>query len=469
MRNASAFWLGLLPAAVVILSIAAASLFFRFYLRETSWQFASFFEKQNLGAIETGDVFALSSRLNALGASMRATCVTARRGGHVFFEQKTGPCARGFLRERVWVETGNQEGIRVEFTLRLPRTVELAGTAFLTLQLLLLGLLFLGVRQLEWVRSEGARRLAALAAQVAHDIRSPVAALEALLPGREERSEDSAMMRGAIDRIRAIAEDLLEKNRAGTSAAPESTDLGIAAAASVAEKRLKHPGTNLSAIVAEGIFVRVERKELSRVLSNLIENAIEAAARGVVEVRVERRAGEALLRVVDDGPGIPRERLARLGERGATFGKAGGSGLGLHHAFEAARRWGGRVVVESEEGRGTEVRLELPLQSPRAACALIDDDPLVRATWSAAARRAGVALSVYPDLAAFDAAAPAAGTRVYLDLNLSDGRSGLEAARVLSERGYREIHIATGESLEPDQRPAFIAGVCGKEPPWGFG
>lgn len=469
MRKDSSILLGLLPAAVVILSIAAASLFFRFYLRETAWQFASSFEKQNLVAIETGDVFALSSRLNALGASVRATCVSARRGAHVFFEQKTGPCSRGFLRERVWVETANQEGIRVDFTLRLPRSVEWAGSAFLSLQLLLLGMLFLGVRQLERVRSEGARRLADLAAQVAHDIRSPLAALEALLPRVQERSEDFALVRGAIERIRSIAEDLLRRDRETAGSAPEAArplELGAVAEAVVSEKRLKHPGASIASYGCAGLRVRAEKKELERAISNLVENAVEAAAGGV-EVRVERSDGSALLRVIDDGPGIPAERLAKLGERGATFGKSGGSGLGLHHAREAARRWGGSLAVESEPGRGTEVRLTLPLDGPGGACALVDDDPLVRATWAAAAKRAGVSLSVFADMAGFDAAEVPVETTVFLDLNLGAGRSGLDAAKRLHERGYGAIILETGESPAAGELPEFVQGVRGKEPPWG--
>jgi signal transduction histidine kinase len=471
MRKNSSFLFGLLPAAVVLFSIVAASSFFRFYLQETAWQFAEAFEKQNLVAIESGDVFALSSRLNSLGASVRANCVSAARGGISFFDQKTGPCSSGFLRERVWVETKNQDGIRIDFTLRLPRSLETAGAGFLAIQLSLLGLLFLGVRRVERVRSEGARKLAELAAQVAHDIRSPLAALDSLLPRLKGTSEeDRALASGAAERIRLIAEDLLARNRGdspeGSTGASAVVVLGEAVKSVVAEKRLKHPeGCSIEFSSAAGPRARVEPKEFARALSNLIENAVEAAgASGTVRVTVETRGADAVVTIADDGPGIPEEILAKLGERGATFGKQGGSGLGLYHAREAAKRWGGRLVVESEEGRGTEVRLELPgAGRPRAA--LIDDDPLVRATWAAAAKRAGVECRTFADIASFEAADVSKDAAVYLDVNLG-GVSGLDAARTLDRRGYREIHLATGEELSRDERPDFVRSVRGKEPPW---
>lgn len=468
--------LDFLPGALVLASILAGAGFSRYYLRETSRQFADAFEKQSLAEIESGDVFSLSSRLSAVGASVNWTCITAARARQRFFNQERGPCGRGFLREQVTVSSANNGGLRIDFTLRLPRSLELAGTAFLALQAALLALLFLGVRRTERLRSEGHRRLAELAAQVAHDIRSPLAALKALegrLAGLPE--DDRALARGAVERIGAVAADLLERNRAlAGPRAPTPTALGPLVARVVAEKRPQAPaGVALDCEAPEPAPMALAVPEdLERALSNLVTNAFEAVGtKGRVVVRLSAEDGAAMLSVEDDGPGMPAEALARLGQRGATVGKAGGSGLGLFHAREAAQAWGGRLEAESTPGRGTTVRLRLvraapPSGSPSAV--LIDDDALVRLSWTTAAKRAGRALAVYADAEAFlrEAAGVPKDTAVYIDSDLGAGRRGEEVARELHAAGFRELYLETGHDAAEFAGAAFLKGVRGKEPPW---
>ena len=67
-----------------------------------------------------------------------------------------------------------------------------------------------------------------------------------------------------------------------------------------------------------------------------------------------------ILTVSDNGKGIPPAILAKLGQRGETHGKAGGSGLGLFHARTTAVSWGGSLVITSTPGQGTTVTIKLP-------------------------------------------------------------------------------------------------------------
>lgn len=468
--------LDLLPAALVLLSTLLGAAWYRYYLRETSLQFASSFRTQNAAELESGDVFGLSSRLSAVGASVQWTCISASRGEHRFFSQNRGRCGTGLLRQQVSVYSPNNQGLRIDFTLRLPRTLELAGAGFLALQAALLALLFLGVRRTERLRSEGHRRLAELAAQVAHDIRSPLAALKALegrLSGLPEA--DRALARGAVERIGAVAADLLERNRAlAGRRAPAPTALGPLVARVVAEKRPQAPaGVVLDCEAPEPApSALAVPEDLERALSNLVTNAYEAVgAKGRVRVRLSAEDGAALLAVEDDGPGMPAEALARLGRRGATVGKAGGSGLGLSHAREAVEAWGGRLEAESAPGRGTTVRLRLVRAEPRSgapAAVLIDDDPLVRLSWTTAAKRAGRTLTVYADADAFlrEAAGTPKDTAVYIDSDLGAGRRGEEVARELYAAGFRELYLETGHDAAEFAGAEHLKGVRGKEPPW---
>ena len=108
-------------------------------------------------------------------------------------------------------------------------------------------------------------------------------------------------------------------------------------------------------------------QHLHQALTNLIENAIKftPAGRRGARHRVAARDDEVGVTVADDGPGIPADARAHVFDRfyrvdRARGRDAGGSGLGLAICREIARAHGGRVAVESEEGRGSAFSLALP-------------------------------------------------------------------------------------------------------------
>lgn len=222
--------------------------------------------------------------------------------------------------------------------------------------------------------------LSALAAQVAHDIRSPLAALDTALKDVSGLPEEKReLISAAAGRIRDIADDLLEKNRGGTAAPPRAPKpleprlLPGLIVPVIEEKRLQYRGSagvaieTVFAAGASGLRARVDPVEFGRLLSNLVNNSVEALERsGRVTVLLSRRGSSAEIMVRDDGKGIPAELLGRLGNRGETHGKAGGSGLGLHHARTAVESWGGSLAISSEPGKGTEVTLLLPLSETPA-------------------------------------------------------------------------------------------------------
>jgi hypothetical protein len=128
----------------------------------------------------------------------------------------------------------------------------------------------------------------------------------------------------------------------------------------------------------------------------LVNNAVEALAEGKGSVRISLAAdGDfAVVRIKDDGKGIPPEVLGGLGRRGVSHEKASGSGLGLHHARECAASWGGRLEIDSQLGTGTTVSLYMPLASPPKwfvpelrlvpgrPLVILDDDSSVHQVWT---------------------------------------------------------------------------------------
>ncbi|UFM65645.1 sensor histidine kinase [Paracoccus sp. MA] len=126
-------------------------------------------------------------------------------------------------------------------------------------------------------------------------------------------------------------------------------------------------GIDLGFEGAGPVTVRAEPLLLGEALSNLISNALLHAGRAaVVTVRVRRDAGEAVLEVEDNGPGIPPEARAAAVSRFARGQTSGpGMGLGLPVALEIAGLFGGRLTLaEGADGRGLLARITLPAAAP---------------------------------------------------------------------------------------------------------
>jgi signal transduction histidine kinase len=265
------------------------------------------------------------------------------------------------------------------------------------------------------IHAERDAAIGRVASQVAHDIRSPLAALDSVLNDLSQLPEEKRItIRSAAGRIRDIANNLIDKSRtAGRdgsgSAATESRTAAEPASAQllsslvdslITEKRLQFRsqiGVEIDSRIDEssyGLFVDIEPSGLTRVLSNLINNAVEALpAKGLVTVRLASYEESIEIEVRDNGKGIPPDDLARLGQRGETHGKLGGTGLGLHHAKTSIESWGGSLRIDSDLGKGTTVTIRLPRGrapewfvsglkiTPGATIVVLDDDTSIHQVW----------------------------------------------------------------------------------------
>ncbi|MBI5496138.1 MAG: sensor histidine kinase [Deltaproteobacteria bacterium] len=218
----------------------------------------------------------------------------------------------------------------------------------------------------------------ALVATVSHDFRSPLATIrqnvQTLL--RDLGIMDEADARQFLEaigrqeaRLTAMCTNLLDLARLrGRALARQRVDL-VQVARSIldtVEPRARAAGVSVALHTAQDVpHVLGEGERLEQLLQNLVDNALRFTPRGGrVDVHVEHADGKALLRVADTGCGIPHQHLGQLFEpffQVPSQSHAGqGSGLGLAIVAAVAQAHGGRVDVDSAEGRGTTFRVEIP-------------------------------------------------------------------------------------------------------------
>jgi len=278
--------------------------------------------------------------------------------------------------------------------------------------------------------------------------------------------EDLETIRHAANRARELTAQLLAFAR------KQPISLEVVDVGSLVQKverllqRLVGPSVELAITAQQGARVRADAAQLEQVLVNLVANARDAMPEGGrIDVRVATalRADQrqwALLEVEDRGVGIAPEILRHVFEPFFST-KVNGTGLGLASSYGVVKQHGGDIDVQTEQGRGTLVRVCLPcVPDPvsgaanvalaprgRGCILLVDDDENVRATTARLLHSMGYQVLIAGDGAgALELARRHVGE---IDVLLCDvampGRSGPEVARdVLAVR--------------PETRVLFISG-----------
>lgn len=209
---------------------------------------------------------------------------------------------------------------------------------------------------------QGVRRQQRIAAEAAHELRTPLAVLAARIDS-QPASDDQRAMRRDLERMRTLVDQLLLVARLEIADAPrdETFDLVALARDVVADctPLALAQGRDLALVPdVERRMVRGSRRVIEGALTNLVNNAIRAEpVGGAVEVRVPD-ADE--LRVVDHGPGVPpHERELVFDPFWRRNDDHPGAGLGLAIVKQAALLHGGQAFVEETPGGGATFRLRL--------------------------------------------------------------------------------------------------------------
>jgi K+-sensing histidine kinase KdpD len=215
---------------------------------------------------------------------------------------------------------------------------------------------------------------------LAHDFKTPIASLDALTEAlgwdehplsEEQRAEVVDLIQTHtrhLSRLLGEVRDVANASSFGPEARLEIADVFLPELirSAVATSGLG-PGRVVTTIAPDVQLIRTDSRKLSRVLTNLLENAgRHAPASEPVEVTVRRPPGVAEvveISVLDRGPGIPPELTAQVFEKFASFGDQRSSGLGMWIVSEFVSALGGGINLENRDGGGLAVRVVLPAES----------------------------------------------------------------------------------------------------------
>ncbi len=228
--------------------------------------------------------------------------------------------------------------------------------------------------QRDLVEAEKFAFVGELAAGVAHEIRTSLGVLKSSaqildrsLPAdaNDEVRELAEMVRDEVGRLGGVVDDLLTlrpERALHLEAGLLSPLLARAAEFAGPAARAKNVRIVRTAVAGDEPLVAREPELIVRVAVNLLVNAVQALAEGgTIELAwLPAQSGFGGFEVSDDGPGIPEALRERVFQPFVT-GRAGGVGLGLTFVKRVVHEHRGRIGITSEPGRGTRVRVELPL------------------------------------------------------------------------------------------------------------
>lgn len=215
-------------------------------------------------------------------------------------------------------------------------------------------------------------------AHASHELKSPVAGLQTLASAISHAVHDdpeiaerfSGKLVAEADRLGRLISDLLDLSRLEDPARvpDEPVDISDVTRAEVerVEPEAAEKAMTVDTDIAPEVWVRGDAQQLGVLVRNLLENAVRYTPEGgTLAIEVLEDRADAVIRVTDDGVGIPLEAQARLFERFYRVDRArsrdrGGTGLGLAIVKHVTELHQGTVEVESELGRGSRFTVRIP-------------------------------------------------------------------------------------------------------------
>jgi len=219
-------------------------------------------------------------------------------------------------------------------------------------------------------------------ANVSHELKTPITSIKGYVETLLQEAGDAqphfqeflSIILKHANRLQAIVEDLLTLSRIEQESRREEIRLSpgkirdvLAEAIEACATKAADKEIEISLDCPEELSASINQPLLEQAVTNLLDNAIKySPPESTVRLEAEATGAEVLIRVIDNGPGIPEQHLPRLFERFYVIDKArsrklGGTGLGLAIVKHIVQYHGGRISVTGGPGRGSVFTINLPL------------------------------------------------------------------------------------------------------------
>lgn len=334
-----------------------------------------------------------------------------------------------------------------------------------------------------------------VAAQMAHDIVTPISNLQTILQS-DEAKENQELLLMELTQIKNLSEKLLREYRGEASIQKIKVEkIDVVSELKMVIESIKIFARKTKAVQIyfeynhqEQFEILGERTQFIAAISNVLRNSVEslAAKDGMIKIYLNKNAESLKLIISDNGCGIKEENLTKVFENKVSIGKQNGTGLGLYQVKSTVEDMNGKIELESKLGAGTMLKLTFPVilsaQVVNASAisnfgsdifvnpdlVLIDDKKANHVAWDIQARRVQKKLASFYSGQDFLTAASDfdKNTPIFVDyLFENESSSGKEIAEQIILMGFKNVRIATG--LPPDRvdKPIGIKSVVGKEFP----
>lgn len=242
-----------------------------------------------------------------------------------------------------------------------------------------------------------------VATQVAHDIQSPMIALNNYLKDAVSLEKSKyAVVEASLSRINEIANNLLTQYKQSDNHFVEDRNdidrVVVFLNSLIEEKRLqfKDKPVEIKLTIdrfSEAAYVVFNAVSFKRTLSNLINNAVESAANHAqIEISLTKKLEHLMLEIRDNGCGISEDILEDI-KLNRAIRNAKGNGLGLPYAVKSIKQWGAHYTIDSKQNLGTIFQIIWPIQSipdwvqgdiyvhDHLKIVIVDDDQSVFKSW----------------------------------------------------------------------------------------
>ncbi|GAE26804.1 two-component sensor histidine kinase [Halalkalibacter wakoensis JCM 9140] len=217
------------------------------------------------------------------------------------------------------------------------------------------------------IRTEKLNTAGELAAGIAHEIRNPLTAIKGFFQMIKQEGHANNFYYSVIDselsRVEQITSELLalakphSENRQDLNMVQLMEEVTLLLTSEANNKSIE---MTLQATKKE-IYISCEETKIKQVFINLVKNAIEAMENGgQIQIKISEMDGNIVVQLIDQGFGMPKEVLEKIGEPFYTT-KEKGTGIGLMVCFQIIEGHEGTIQVDSESGVGTTFTIALPL------------------------------------------------------------------------------------------------------------